>query len=230
MARRKKPSKKFASTKQALSKVENAPNLFIHDGTGIYYARSRRGGKDLLKCLETKNRREADAALQDWFKEIATPKGKAGSFRVLLDNFLTVRELLADKTQENDKHVVELFKEHYPDGVDIPASRVITSRLIAWVTAWAGTKEEPKIKAATYNRYRSSVKQIFQTAVNDGVYPEDKNPFRANSIPKRKIDEIIRLIPSEAEFQAIIAHVRGQKYNAEKDKTGDFLEFMGRVV
>ncbi|MEI8234266.1 MAG: hypothetical protein WCH57_06230 [Verrucomicrobiota bacterium] len=129
--RPKKPIKKFTGAKQALAKVENAPNLFAHEGTGIYYGRTRRGGKDLIKCLETKNRREADAALQDWFKEIATPKGKSGSFRELLDNFLTVRELLADKTQENDKHVVELFKEHYPDGVDIPASRVTTSSLIS---------------------------------------------------------------------------------------------------
>ena len=38
------------------------------------------------------------------------------------------------------------------------------------------------------------------------------------------------MIPSEAEFRAIISHIRGQKYFAERDKTGDFLEFMGRPV
>ena len=121
MPRPKKPIKKFTGTKQAFSKVENAPNLCIHEGTGIYYARSRRVGKDLIKSLDTKNRREADAALQDWFKDIATPKLAPDSFRETLDNFPLSRKLLADKTQENDKHVVELFKEHYPEGVDMGA-------------------------------------------------------------------------------------------------------------
>ena len=67
------------------------------------------------------------------------------------------------------------------------------------------------------------MKELFDIAMRDRIIPN--SPAAHLSYSKR--ERPIRLTPTWDEFQAIIADVRGQQFNADAQDSADFLEFLG---
>ena len=66
---------------------------------------------------------------------------------------------------------------------------------------------------------------MFALAIADGIIPEDRNP--AKGLKYRKRARPIRLTPSFEEFRNIVADIRGQRFSADAEDSGDFVEAMG---
>ena len=80
------------------------------------------------------------------------------------------------------------------------------------------------MKPATFNRHGLFFSQLFQIAVSDQVIT--KSPLETVNTRKRIIREKPH-IPTPEQFQAILADVRGQRFNAHAGHSADFIEFLG---
>ena len=81
----------------------------------------------------------------------------------------------------------------------------------------------------TYNRYAGFLKQLFDIAVKDRIIAE--SPAKSLRLPWKKPQTPKRIIPSLAEFQAIVADIRALPLTVSQTRhtedTADFLEFLG---
>ena len=76
-----------------------------------------------------------------------------------------------------------------------------------------------------YNHYPQMLRDVFAIAVADNMIVSPP----AADIKSKKVVKPICTTPTFDEFNAIIADVRQQKWNAEAQASADFLEFMGLV-
>ena len=77
--------------------------------------------------------------------------------------------------------------------------------------------------ATYYNSALSVVRSALEMAVKDKIISE--NPAKDLTYHKRK--KPIRLTPTFEQFKAIVASIRGQRFNREAERSGDFVEFLG---
>lgn len=202
--------------------------------TGIYYGRTRKGGRDRVHCLDTHDRLTAENELARWLNSLRIQTGTIDpdiSLDAYLTKFTDARAGMGKGSRGVETWVAGLFRDHFAPGVDIPLRRVRTSDIMALLSTCAGDpeKDDDAWRSGTYNRARLTISQIFDLAVADGVIPKDRNPFDPELIPRRKKERIVRAIPTEDELRRILSHVRAQKCNARRDATGDFLEFIARA-
>ena len=78
---------------------------------------------------------------------------------------------------------------------------------------------------SSYNHYVQVIKTMFEMAVNDKALVASP----AERMKGKKVVKPIRVTPTFEEFNAIIADMRQQNWNAEAQVSADFLEFMGLV-
>ena len=105
-----------------------------------------------------------------------------------------------------------------PSGAEVQVSKIKPSDLEAWLASYP-------FGYSSYNHYVQVVKSMFEMAVNDNVLAVSP----AERIKGKKVVKPIRVTPTFEEFNAIVADVRQQKWNAEAQASADFLEFMGLV-
>jgi integrase len=67
------------------------------------------------------------------------------------------------------------------------------------------------------------IRDALDMAVADKIIIE--SPAKGLTYRKRK--QPIRLTPTFEQFQAIVADIRGQRFNREAEQSGDFVEFLG---
>jgi integrase len=80
------------------------------------------------------------------------------------------------------------------------------------------------LTATSWNAVLTVTRDVFNHAVEDGVIAH--SPAASITYRARK-DQNKRLIPSFAEFESIVAHVRSQKYADTAKESADLIEFMG---
>ena len=85
--------------------------------------------------------------------------------------------------------------------------------------------EEPRLRNVTYNRYAGFLKQLFDIAVKDRIIPE--SPAKLLRQGWKKPQAVKRQVPSVAQFEAIVADIRGQRFSDHAEHTADFVEFLG---
>jgi integrase len=69
----------------------------------------------------------------------------------------------------------------------------------------------------------SVLRNVFDLAVRDRIIAE--SPV-AHVVYKKRATPI-RLTPTFEEFKAIVSNIRGQRFNADAEQSGDFIEFLG---
>lgn len=211
-----------------------APNLLRHSVNGTYFGYKRGGGKKrLTKNLETTDRKMANAKLRDWIEELSAvdPGNSDMTLAMLLERYQKARTGMSASTLIGEAGRIARFRATFPLPMDALACRVDAGHMAEWLSGVGEGK-----RASTRNQFRAFVRALFDFAVSVRAIPA--NPFDPRLCRKAKKDPITRLIPSEAEFQAIVAEIRQPKWKAVKGKHGgqrpahqhesaDFAEFLG---
>ena len=237
------------NTRANLERV--AEHLYRHNGNGAYYGIVVVNKKKRIKALRisedlapTTDRATANRLLRTWEEELTRLDATNGDMKLeaLLAKFEAARSGKAPKTVATESSIIVRFKKDFgrnPDGkrifgVDQMVSRVKPSDIAIWL---AGIAKEG-VRHSTYNRFRQFLRQLFRTALNDGVI--SKSPFIEEEHPPKKSQKVFRNIPTAEEFERIIAEIRDPKWTQIKGQRGgqrpmhfpdsaNFAEFLGRA-
>jgi len=213
---------KRPSTRQLLDKIPNVPSLYRHSVTGIYYGIKKIAGKRKEHSLDTNERKTAERKLKTWIDDLTKidTEAEKTTLEQLLEKFTTVRSGLSASTKRTDASIIKNLKENWNHGLDIRVSKIRPSMLDEWLASVEGD-----LKNSSYNRYTQFIKHLFEVALNDKMIAESPHSKLRNSW--KKPQKPIRRVPTDEQFQKIVASIRNQKLNAESQDSADFIEFIG---
>ena len=208
-----------ASAKPQFQKTE-VPCLYRYASNGVYYALLKHQGKQKRASLQTTDKTVAKRKLADLQRDLGKVDASQGrmTLRELADRYLAAIQNQAAATVSLKEGVIERLMIDLPLGADVQVSKIKPSDLEAWLAKYS-------FGYSSYNHYVQVTKSLFQMAVNDKALPVSP----AERIKGKKVVKPIRITPTFEDFNAIIADVRQQKWNAEAQASADFLEFMGLV-
>lgn len=210
-----------------------ATNLYRHQHLGTYFAVKMFGGRTKTHSLNTTDRKIANARLREWIDELSAvdPGNPDMTLAMLLERYQKARTGMSPSTLVGEAGRIARFREIFPLPMDALACRVDAGHMAEWLAKIGEGK-----RASTRNQFRAFVRAIFDFAVSVRAIPS--NPFDPRLCRKAKRDAITRLIPTEAEFQAIVAEIRKPTWKTNKgrrggqrpliqDESADFAEFLG---
>jgi integrase len=205
--------------KPAFHKTD-VPCLYRYSSNGVYYALVKQKGKQRRASLETTDKAVAKRKLQDFQRDLGKVDASQGrmTLRELCDRYLATVGSLAPKSVKGKKAAVARLLADFTPGADVQVAKVKPSDLQGWLASYS-------FGYASYNHFAQTVKGIFEVAVADKVIAYSP----AVDLKGKKVVKPIRITPTFEEFNAIVADVRKQKWNAEAQASADFLEFMGLV-
>ncbi|MEI6715283.1 MAG: hypothetical protein WCO60_16110, partial [Verrucomicrobiota bacterium] len=208
-------------------------NLYRHRGNGLYYGFKKVSGKRRSMSLHTADRKTADRKLAEWLKDLSEVNASNPdvTLAMLIESFQSARSGKSRSTTVTEGGILKEFRASFPKPMGTFVSRVKHSDIATWLA-----RIRPEKRASTYNRWRLLVRQLFSLAVADGIV--SKSPFVDHLAPQAKKETVRRLIPTEEEFQAIIAAIRnpvsepqlgrrGGQRPAWQHDSADFAEFLG---
>ncbi len=205
--------------KPVFQKTE-VPCLYRYSSNGVYYALVKHEGKQKRASLETTDKTVAKRKLGDFQRDLGKVDPSQGrvTLRELCDRYLLTVQNQAPATVYRKKHIIDRLLQDFPGGADAQISKIRQSSLEAWLATY-------KFGYASQTLYVLLLKALFDLAVNDKMLLDSP----AAKLECQKVVQPIRITPSVEEFKAILAEVRQQRFNAEAEDSGDFLEFMGVV-
>ena len=192
--------------------------LYRYLPTGKYYARFQVNGKELRRSLGTTDRALAKRKLADLQRSLARVDLNAGRFSLgdLCERYLATVQNQRPKTVRRKRDIAARLRRDFPGGVDVPISKVAASQVQAWL---AGYDFGPP----SHNLYLEFIRAVFALAVADRVLAD--SPLA--HLKAKRLAKPIRQTPTFEEFQAVVANIRGQIFNADAHDSGDFVEFIG---
>lgn len=192
--------------------------LYRYKPTGGYYARIKRPGKEIRQSLRTTDRAMAKRKLADLQRDLGRIDLSAGKITLaeLCDRYLLTVAHQKPKTVRRKQDIVKRIKADWPGGSEVQIGKIPASDVKAWLAGY-------KFGAASYNLYLECVRAIFELAIEDRLIAASP----VEGLKWKKRDRRIPDTPSFDEFQAIIADIRGQVFNADARDSADFLEFLG---
>jgi integrase len=125
---------------------------------------------------------------------------------------------LSASSIKGKRAILARIKSDWPQGLLAPLRSTKPSDCEKWLSIQA-----KRIGRSHYNAYLQLLRDIFRFAVRDRVLAE--NP--ATHLKYLKRERPLRLTPSWEKFQAIVADIRGQVFNANAQPSADFVEFIG---
>lgn len=209
------PQAKFARVAEGLYRFEK-------NGTasGPYYAYFWRGGKQIKQRLEGIDREQAKrelAALRNE-DERTDPSKRKMTVGDLLDRYLVTIGDKALQTQRTRTSFVKRIRSHWPGGSGQLVRDVTPDALQTFIAA-----ESKRVSKTTLNEYRRVLRHAFKVAVGARVISTSP----AAELKGQRPDRPIRTTPTQEEFQAIVAQIRGQKFSDTARAAADLIEFMG---
>ena len=201
------------------TRIKREHGLYRYNPSGQYFARVRFTGKLYRRKLDTDDLVVAKRKLRVFKNDLGRTDATKGntSFAKMLDDY-TATLTGADSTKEDKLAIVRKLKQTW-FGIDsLPLRMVIPSQVKTWLSQHYGSKS-----ATYYNSALTVVRSALQMAVDDKIITE--NP--ASDLKYRKRKKPIRLTPSYEQFKRIVAAIRSQRFNADAEQSGDFIEFMG---
>jgi integrase len=210
------------STRQLLEKIPNFPCLYRHKVNDTYYGVKKISGKRKEHSLKTTERKLAERKLKGWIADLDKVDGDAAKTTLssLLDKFVAINQGKPTKTKATNSAIINVFRKSWPHGIDLRVSEIKPSHLNEWLA-----QHESRLKNTTYNRYCGFLKQLFEIAVGDRIVAD--SPVAGIKTKWKKPQKPIRNVPTQEQFEAIVADIRSQKYNAEANNTADFVAFLG---
>jgi integrase len=203
-------------------KVPQVPCLYRHSLSRKYYGIKKVDGKRKEHSLDTIDRKLAERRLKKWIADLGKTSSEVEhlTLREMIEQLRKVNQGKAAKTRATDASIMRKFKETWPYDLDMRVSDVRTSQLDEWLAL-----HEQRLKHTSYNRYAGFIKQLFAIAVDDRVIAESpanklKTPWKSPQTPKRHV-------PTIAQFETIVAHIRNQPFAKKAEDTADFVEFLG---
>jgi len=194
--------------------------LYRYNPTGQYFARVRFRRKLYRKKLDTADYELAKRKLADFKRDLErtdATKGNA-SFATVLDDYARTLGRLAPSSQEDKRAIIAKLKQTW-FGIDtLPLRRVKPSDIQRWLSQHYGGKS-----ASYYNSALTVIRDALDMAVKDKIIVE--SPASGLQYHKRK--QPIRTTPTFEQFKQIVADIRGQRFNADAEQSGDFVEFLG---
>ncbi len=197
--------------------------LYRYSSNGVYYARFKSEGKEILRSLKTTDRDSARrelARLRDEQRQIDQSQGKL-TLRELCNRYLETIQHQKPKTVERKAFIVGRIKSHWPTGDLVQVGKIKPSEVDLWLAALA--RKAHRFGPASRNLHISCAKEVFSLAVRDRIIASSP----AAHLRSAKREKPIRLTPTFEQFKAIIADVRAQVFNADAQDSADFLEFLG---
>jgi integrase len=194
--------------------------LYRYNPSGQYFARIRVGGKLHRKKLNTNDFPVARRKLDDFKRDLGRTDARLGnaSFGSVLDAYADTIGGLAKSSQRDKRAIISKLRSTW-FGIDtLPLWKVKPSQVEAWLSDHYG-----KFTASAYNSALTLIRDALDLAVRDRIVVESP----AAHLKYRRREQPIRLTPSFEEFQAIVADIRAQPFNADAKDSADFVEFIG---
>jgi integrase len=213
------------STSTIWTKIKREHGLYRYNPSGQYFARVRFHGKLYRKKLDTDDLTLAKRklrGLKDDLERTDATKGNT-SFGKALDDYAETLQG-AESTLANKLSVIAKLKEKRGGieswfGIDsLPLRTVKPSQVSAWLT-----KNYGGWGAEYYNLALSVIRSALDMAVADKIIVESP----AKGLKYRRRKRPIRQTPTFEQFTQIVADIRGQRFNADAEQSGDFIEAMG---
>ncbi len=207
-------------------KVTHVPGLYRHSRSGRYYACKKLGGIRRESSLRTCDRKIAERRLKEWIGNLDKVDAEVEKTTLgqLIQRFVVVTGGMAHNTHVTNNAIINEFLRWWPHGNDYQVRLIRPSSLDEWLAL-----QEPRLRNVSYNRYAGFLKQLFDIAVKDRIIAE--SPAKSLRLPWKKPQTPKRIIPSLAEFQAIVADIRALPLTVSQTRhtedTADFLEFLG---
>lgn len=201
-----------------------AQNLYRHTETEIYYGRRKLGGKINLHCFETTDFKVAKGKLAEWLSEgeRIDPTTCNNTLDELLENFKTTRSYCQKSTQTVEAAYIQFFRLHFDCTRRVSSLR--PSELQMFVKKLA---DKRNYSSNSHNRLCLFVRQLFEVARIDGMTAQ--NLYVQSGLRNQRVHRTPPSIPTDEQFEAILAEVRAMKKNARSESSADFLEFQGRA-
>src|SRR5215469_9402439 len=193
--------------------------LYRYSSNGVYYARFKRGSKEVRRSLRTTDRASAQRALARLKQEQEQIDPAHGKLTIaeLCDRYWATIQHQKPKTLERKSLIIRRIKLNWPTGKFTQVARVKPSDVELWISRY-------QLGPHSRNLHMERIKQIFDMAVRDGIIC--RSP--AAHLLRVKRPTPIRATPSFEEFKAIVESIRSQKYNGhDADESADFVEFLG---
>jgi integrase len=192
--------------------------LYRYPPNEVYYARIKIDGKEIKRSLRTTDRtlaRRKLSALKDELRQIDRSQERI-TLAELCDRYLKTVQHQKRKTVERKTFIIGRIKKDWPTGKLTQVAKVKPSDVDLWLSRY-------RFGSASRNLHISCVKEVFNLAVRDRIISVSP----AAHLRSVKREKPIRLTPTSEHFQAIIADVRAQRFNADAQDSADFLEFLG---
>ena len=205
-------------------KVANFPGLYRHARSGRYYACKKQGGIRRERSLGTCDRKIAERRMKEWLGSLEKVDAEVEktTFGQLIQRYLVVTGSMSESSRVTDQSIIKRFLAWWPHGKEYQVRSIRPSMLDEWLA-----HEEPRLRNVTYNRYAGFLKQLFDIAVKDRIIPE--SPAKLLRQGWKKPQAVKRQVPSVAQFEAIVADIRAQRFSDHAEHTADFVEFLGLV-
>jgi integrase len=198
--------------------------LYRYSPNGVYYARIKVDGKEIRQSLGTTDRKLANRNLtklkQDQ-RQVDRSQGKL-TLRELCDRWLETIQDSKPKTLEQKAYIAERITEHWPSGSLVQVGKIKPSDCDLWLARCA-QKSRNSFSASSRNAHVQILKDVFALALRDKMILESP----AAHLKYIRREKPIRLTPTWEQFNAIVADVREQVFNADAKDSADFLEFLG---
>jgi integrase len=218
--------------KSLLARLDRiAPFLFRDPSTGVFYGIKKIAGKRKVEQLKAgaspvTDRVTAYGILKDWLYalEAGDSTNCDVKFEALVQSFLDGRKSKKAGTVATENSIAATLRDSFPLGMNVSVRKIKTSDLLRWLN---NEKNFRGARNRTYNRRRLMLRQIFDLAQADGIVNEATNPFKAKLIKPKKPEKVRRNIPTLEQFSSILENVRTQRDNPRREKSANFLEFLG---
>ena len=208
-----------SETSACWQKVGNESGLYRYRPSGGYYARLRRGSRELRRSLRTKNLPEARRKLADLKRDLdrVDPAVYKTTLAGCADQWMLTQAHLAPATLKLKGDIVRRIARDWPGGAEVRLDRVRTGDVRQWLSSY-------NVSASTYNTFLETIRSILRHAVENRIIAA--NP--ADPVERRRREKPIRITPSYADFQRIVADLRAQTENGHgAGESADLVEFMG---
>jgi integrase len=193
--------------------------LYRYSSNGVYYARFKTHGKEILRSLRTTDRDLAKrnlARLKDEQRQTDRSKSKI-TLAELCDQYLRTIQHQKPKTVERKTYIVNRIKTEWPTGSLSQVGKIRPSDVQLWLARY-------KFGPVSRNLHLACIKEILSMAVGDGIIPYSP----AANLKPVKLDKPIRKTPTFEQFRAIVESIRSQEFNGhDAEESADFVEFLG---
>jgi integrase len=201
------------------AKIKREHGLYRYKPSGQFFARVRFKGKLYRKKLDTDDLELAKRKLRGFKNDLTRTDHTKGntSFAKLLDDYAATL-VGAPATVATKLPVIAKLKETW-FGIDsLPLRTVKPMQVQTWLAKHYGGHS-----SGYYNLALSVITSALDMAVADRIIIE--SPAKGLKYRKRKLP--IRPTPSWLEFKEIVADIRSNRFNADAEQSGDFVEFIG---